>query len=85
MFKIKNEFGRIAVMADVANDNLKFKRFIATESTKQKYPTYCLYDTVTKKYVVFDSIMFAVHYNYDKKTAPKELVEMETLIRNGSK
>lgn len=84
MFKIKNEFGRIAVLADVANEQQKRKRFIASESSKQKYPTYCLYDTVTKKYVVFDSIMFAGHYAYNKNTTPRELEEMEQLIIDGT-
>ena len=46
--------------------------------------SYCLYDYVTKKHVVFDTIMFSGHYQYDKSVVPAEFAEMENLLTNAS-
>jgi hypothetical protein len=82
MFKIKNEFDRICVLADVANKKLNFKRFHTMSATKQKYAQFGIYDSVDKKFVLFDTIYFAGHYGYDKHVKPQEFVEMEKLIEN---
>ena len=82
MFKIKNEFDRICVLASSANNSLNMKRFLPMSNTNRKYASYGVYDSVTKKYVLFDTIMFSGHYNYNKKTKPPEFDEMEALIKS---
>lgn len=84
MFKIKNEFDRICVLADTANQKLRSKRFLPMSNTNRKYASYGVYDNVTKRYVLFDTIMFAGHYNYNKNRKPPEFDEMEQLIRQAT-
>ena len=81
MFRIKNDFDRICVLADSANNSLNRKRFITMSNSHRKYATYGVYDTVSKRYVLFDTIMFSGHYKYNKNTRPPEFNEMEQLIK----
>lgn len=81
MFKIKNEFDRICVLANSANNSLNMKRFLPMSNQHRRYTTYGVYDNVTKQYVLFDTIMFSGHYNYNKNTKPPEFGEMESLIK----
>jgi hypothetical protein len=81
MFKIKNEFDRICVLANSANNALNMKRFLPMSNTNRRYASYGIYDYVTKEYVLFDTIMFSGHYNYNKNSKPSEFNEMEALIK----
>jgi hypothetical protein len=84
MFKIKNEFDRLGLLADAVNKKINNKRFILSQSANKRYMSYCLYDYVTKNYVVFNTIMFSGHYQYNKNVVPAEFVEMENLLTNAA-
>lgn len=82
MFKIKQEFDRLGALAESANGKLRSKRFHMMSHHYRKYGTYGIYDSETKQYILFDTIMFAGHYAYNKHNKPKEFVEIEELIKS---
>ncbi len=84
MFKIKNEFDRLGLLADAVNKKINNKRFIMSQSANKRYMSYCLYDYVSKKHVVFNTIMFSGHYRYNKNAVPAEFAEMEKMLRNAA-
>jgi len=80
MFKIKAEFDRIVLLADAVNKKLGKKRFYSMTSGTKRFTSYGLYDSENKTYVLFDTIMFSGHYNYNKNVMPSEFAEMEEML-----
>lgn len=50
------------------------------EPYKNRYVRMGLYDTVTKKYVIFDTINLMANFRYNQHKIPQELRDMETLV-----
>ena len=80
MFKLTREFDLIWEKAQKANAQLGQNRFHQLYEQNKRFVTVGIYDAVTHKYEMFDSINFAGNYKYDKAKRPEEFATMEKMI-----
>ena len=57
-----------------------FEQRFAKDDPKKRYVTVGIYDSVTKKYVLFDTIGLVANFRFNSKSIPPEFVEMEKMV-----
>jgi len=80
MFKLTKEFEVLTKKANGLNKRLGMNRFHTIFQTNKRFVTVGVYDSVTKKYELFDSINFAGNYRYNKNVKPPEFARMERML-----
>lgn len=83
MRKILKEFDTIWSEAESANKRAPGRRFERCFSQSGKYMSFGIYDTKTKKYVLFDTINLSGNYRYNSNVIPDELKQMRDLVAAG--
>lgn len=82
MRKVIKRFEEICDLAEARNRAEGRHRFHQLSGYhNKKYMTLGIYDSVTKKYCIFDSINLVGNFRYSHKTLPPEFDEMESLIK----
>lgn len=81
MRKITKRFEEIWSLAESRNKSEGRHRFHQINSNVRKYTVYGIYDSVTKKYCLFDTINLIGNFRYNHKEIPEEFSEMERMIR----
>lgn len=79
MRKIEKQFESIWSRAESYN-KAKGTRFFKLYDTYKRYITMGIYDSVTKRWVTFDTINLVGNYRYDPRTIPPELEEMSRMV-----
>ena len=79
MRKIARRFEQIWAKAEERNGQYGHRYYKCYDHNK-RYVTMGIYDSVTKKHVIFDTINLAGNYRYNSKDIPAEFDEMEKLI-----
>ncbi len=82
MRKIAQKFDEICAKAEAYNKENKTNRFYKMYEQRKRFITMGLYDSVTKKYAVFDTINLTGNFRYDNHTVPQELYDMERLVKS---
>ena len=85
MNKMMRKFEEVCESADRFNSENRTERFFKLFDQRKKYVTVGLYDSVTKKHVLFDSINLVGNFRYNSNGVPAELFEMERMITSASK
>jgi|LauGreDrversion4_2_1035121.scaffolds.fasta_scaffold58756_2 hypothetical protein len=85
MNKMMRKFDEICESADRFNAEKRTERFFKLFEQRKKYVTVGLYDSVTKKHVLFDSINLVGNFRYNNNGIPGELFEMERMITSASR
>lgn len=80
MRKVLKRFEEICALAEARNRAEGRHRFHQLTSHYKKYMTLGIYDSVTKKYCVFDSINLTGNFRYSHRSLPPEFDEMEQMI-----
>lgn len=80
MRKIASKFEEIWAKAEKRNEHEK-GRFAKLLDQNGRYMTMGIYDTVTKKYCIFNTINLVGNYRYDAKTEPPEFREMAAMLK----
>lgn len=82
MRKIIKRFEEICSLAEARNKEEGRHRFIQmTNVDDNKYMSMGIYDSVKKKYCLFDTINLAGNFRYSHKVMPEEFTEMERMIK----
>jgi hypothetical protein len=81
MRKIFKRFEDIWYMAEARNRAEGRHRFHQINCLNRKYVTLGIYDSVTKKYCLFDTINLVGNFRYNHKEIPREFQEMEDLCK----
>jgi len=79
MRKLLNSFNDIWKLAEERN-TVEKNRFYKCVQQSKRYMTMGIYDSVTKKYVLFDTINLVGNFRYDSGSDPKEFAEMRKLV-----
>ena len=84
MRKIIKAFEDIWNLAESRNRAEGRHRFhqINSPSTNRKFVTLGIYDSVNKKYCLFDTINLVGNFRYNHREVPEEFQEMERLVRS---
>lgn len=80
MRKVAKKFEEIWTKAEKRNEHEK-GRFCKLLDQSGRYMTMGIYDTVTKKYCIFNSINLVGNYRYDNKATPPEFDEMVEMLK----
>lgn len=83
MRKIIKAFEDIWSLAESRNRAEGRHRFhqINSPSTNRKFVTLGIYDSVNKKYCLFDTINLVGNFRYNHREVPEEFQEMERMVR----
>lgn len=81
MRRLAKRFGEICTLAEKFNAEKRQNRFQKMYNQDKRFVSFGIYDTVTKQYVLFDTVNLTGNFRYSNNTAPPELDEMENLIR----
>jgi hypothetical protein len=81
MRKIAQKFDEICAKAEAFNKEKKTDRFYKIYEQRKRFVTLGLYDSVTKKYALFDTVNLTGNFRYDNHTVPQELYDMERLVK----
>jgi len=76
---ISKKFEEIWSKADKRNREEGF-RFHRIYSQNKRYITMGVYDSVTKRYALFDTINLIGNFRYNAQTVPPEMAEIESLV-----
>lgn len=79
MRKIAKRFDEIWTKAELRNQTEK-DRFIKVFEHSKRYITMGVYDSVTKRYALFDTINLVGNFRYNPNTVPQELNEMDRIV-----
>lgn len=85
MSKFLKKFEEICANADKFNTEHKTDRFHKIFEQRKKFVTVGLYDSVTKKYALFDSVNLVGNFRYNNNSIPNELFEMDRMVTSASK
>lgn len=85
MYKMTKKFDEVCEAAERFNAATKSERFLKIFEQRRKYFTVGLYDTVTKKHVLFDTINLVGNFRYNNNSVPAELFEMERMVANATR
>lgn len=80
MRKLEKQFEDIWAKAEEANKRQPGQRFFKMLDVKRKYPVMGIFDSDTKRYVLFDSINLVGNFRYNSKETPPEFVEMLEMV-----
>jgi hypothetical protein len=81
MKKISIKFDEVWQNAEKFNKESRTERFHRIFQQRNKYVIFGIYDSVTKKYAIFDSINLAGNFRYDNNVVPQEVRDMENMVR----
>ena len=82
MKKALEKFDEVWAAAQAVNARSGKQRFFRLfESYRRKYLVIGLYDTVTKKYALFDTVNLTGNYRYNNRDVPAEVYEMEAMVK----
>jgi len=81
MFKLNREFDQLWSKAVKINESSNGQRFHRIFQQSKRFVTVGLYDSVSKQYVLFDTVNFAGNYRYDKNIKPDEFRVMEKMVQ----
>lgn len=81
MRRLAKRFGEICTLVEKFNAEKRQNRFQKMYNQDKRFVSFGIYDTVTKQYVLFDTVNLTGNFRYSNNTAPPELDEMENLIR----
>jgi Ca2+-binding EF-hand superfamily protein len=78
-------FERVSRSINERNKRLKAQRFYRLFDTDKqgRVTSFGVYDSVAKRYVVFETINFAGNFRYNSADVPAEVKEMLDLVKNG--
>ena len=79
MRKISKRFEEICAKAEKRNEK-EPGRFYRLFDQSKRYQTMGVYDSVTKKFVLFDTINLVGNFRYPGMNVPPEFDEMEALV-----
>lgn len=85
MSKFIKKFEEVWENAEKFNSENRTERFFKLFEQRKKFVTVGLYDSVTKKYALFDSVNLVGNFRYNNNSIPNELFEMERMVSNASK
>jgi hypothetical protein len=85
MYKLTKKFDEVCDAAEHFNNTNRTDRFHRIFEQRKKYFTVGLYDAVTKKHVLFDSINLVGNFRYNNNMVPSELFEMEQMVASATK
>lgn len=85
MRKIIQKFEEVWQNAEKFNRVNRTDRFCRIFDQQRKYVTFGLYDTVTKKYALFDTINLTGNFRYDNHTIPAEVRDMERMVNTATR
>jgi hypothetical protein len=85
MKKIALKFEEIWKKAETFNKEQKTERFYKMQDQRKKYMTFGIYDSVTKKYALFDSINLTGNFRYDNNVIPEEVWDMYNMVSKAKK
>jgi hypothetical protein len=85
MSKFIRKFEEIWENADKFNSLNKTDRFFKLFEQRKKFITVGLYDSVTKKYALFDSVNLVGNFRYNNNSVPPELFDMDRMVSNANK
>jgi hypothetical protein len=78
MRHLTNVFNEIWALAE--ERNRQGAGFIRIYESKKRYVTFGIYDSVTKKYCLFNTINLVGNFRYNSKVVPPEFAEMRNLV-----
>jgi len=81
MFKLNREFDQLWSKAVKINERSNGQRFHRIFQQSKRFVTVGLYDSVSKRYALFDTVNFAGNYRYDKNIKPDEFRVMEKMVQ----
>lgn len=81
MRKIVKSFDEIWSKAEAFNRK-KEDRFVKCFDSRGKYVSFGIYDKISKKYCLFDTINLTGNFRYNASESIPELSEMEKMISN---
>lgn len=83
MRKALKAFSAIDKQIIERNKELRRQRFFKCQDTDDngRIISFGVYDSDTKKYVVFETINFSGNFRYDSQSIPPEVTEMEQLVK----
>ena len=81
MRKIAQKFDEICAKAEAFNKEIQIDRFYKIYELRKRFVTMGMYDSVSKKYALFDTINLTGNFRYDNHTVPQELYDMERLVK----
>ena len=81
MRKIVKSFDLIWSKAETFNRK-RGDRFVRCFDSRGKYLSFGIYDKVTNKYALFDTINLTGNFRYNASSTIPELVEMEEMVSN---
>jgi hypothetical protein len=80
--KITKKFDDIWLMAERYNTVNKKDRFARMYDQSTRFISMGIYDTVTHKYALFNTVNLTGNFRYNSNIIPEELFEMERLVRS---
>lgn len=81
MRKIVKSFDTIWSKAEAVNRK-RGERFVRCFDSRGKYLSFGIYDKVTKKYALFDTINLTGNFRYNASETIAELTDMEEMVTN---
>lgn len=85
MRKITQKFDEIWQKADKFNKSNRTERFFKIQEQRKKYLTLGIYDSLTKKFALFDTINLTGNFRYDNNVIPPEVLDMENIVSSAKK
>lgn len=82
--KLIKKFDEICALAEKFNKENKTDRFYRMFDQSKRFVSLGIYDSVTHKYVLFDTINLTGNFRYNSNAVPNELFEMEKLIKQAA-
>ena len=79
--KLSKKFDEICASAEKYNNDNKTQRFYRMFDQTKRFVCMGLYDSVTHKYVLFDTINLTGNFRYNSNSLPNELFEMEQMVK----
>lgn len=78
MRHLTNVFNDIWALAE--ERNREGAKFYKIYESKKRYVTFGIYDSVTKRYCLFNTINLVGNFRYNSKVVPPEFAEMRSLV-----
>jgi hypothetical protein len=81
MRKLSKLFDEIWASAEQRNEREGGQRFFRIYQQNKRYITVGIYDGLTKKYCMFDTINLSGNFRYNSRVVPPEFDEMARMVR----
>jgi hypothetical protein len=74
------KFEEIWQRAERVNKQTQSERFYRMYEQRRGFATVGIYDSVTKRYALFDTVNLTGNFRYDNYTIPAEIKDMEKMV-----